>query len=71
MGTGGGGSVAWGMGMLQDALDRSLPLEWVDVDDIPDDVWTVTPYGMGSIAPLTQETLDEIERVGLQDKLGE
>jgi DUF917 family protein len=71
MGTGGGGSVAWGMGMLQDALDRSLPLEWVDVDDIPDDVWTVTPYGMGSIAPLTQETLDEIERVGLQDKLGD
>ncbi|MBC8248519.1 MAG: DUF917 domain-containing protein [Anaerolineales bacterium] len=70
MGTGGGGSVAWGMGMLKDALKDGLALEWVDVDDIPDDVWTVTPYGMGSIAPTTQETLDEIERLGLVDKFG-
>jgi uncharacterized protein len=52
MGTGGGGSVRWGMGMLQQALAEGIPLEWVDLDDIPDDVWTVTPYGMGSIAPM-------------------
>ena len=71
MGTGGGGSVAWGMGMLRDAMESGLKLEWVDVEEIPDDVWTVTPYGMGSIAPLTQETLDEIERVGLVDKYGD
>ena len=70
MGTGGGGSVKWGMGMLRQALAEGIPLSWVDLDDIPDDVWTVTPYGMGSIAPLTQETLDEIERVGLVDKFG-
>jgi DUF917 family protein len=71
MGTGGGGSVAWGMGMLKKALEESIPLEWVDVEDIPDDVWTVTPYGMGSIAPVTQETLDEIERTGLEDRHGD
>ena len=71
MGTGGGGSVAWGMDVLRDAMESGLKLEWVDVDDIPDDVWSVTPYGMGSIAPLTQETLDEIERVGLVDKYGD
>ena len=70
MGTGGGGSVEWGMSMLKAALDAGIPLGWVDVDDIPDDVWTVTPYGMGSIAPVTQEALDEIERVGLKDKHG-
>lgn len=70
MGTGGGGSVNWGMGMLKDALDEGIALEWVDVEDIPDDVWTVTTYGMGSIAPVSQETLDEIERVGLVDKFG-
>jgi DUF917 family protein len=70
MGTGGGGSVKWGMGMLRQALDEGITPAWVDVDDIPDDVWTVTPYGMGSIAPLTQETLDEIARVGLADKFG-
>jgi len=70
MGTGGGGSVEWGMGMFKEALEEGVPLEWVDVDDIPDDVWTVTPYGMGSIAPVSQETLDEIRRVGLVDKFG-
>lgn len=71
MGTGGGGSVEWGMGMLKDALDDGVRLEWVDADDIPDDVWTVTPYGMGSIAPQTQETLDEIERLGIEDRFGD
>jgi len=71
MGTGGGGGTAWGMGMLKDALEDGIALEWVDVDDIPDDVWTVTPYGMGSIAPPSQETLDEIKRVGLVDNFGD
>lgn len=71
MGTGGGGSVEWGMGMLKPALEEGLSLEWVDAGDIPDDAWTVTPYGMGSIAPVSQETLDEIARVGLVDKYGD
>jgi len=71
MGTGGGGDPEWGERMLRPALDEGLTLEWVEADDIPDDVWTVTPYGMGSIAPLTQETLDKIEELGLEDKLGD
>jgi len=71
MGTGGGGGIEWGMRMFKQALADGVPLEWVDVDDIPDDVWTVTPYGMGSIAPVSQETLDEIERLGLVDKFGD
>lgn len=70
MATGGGGSVEWGMSMLKAALDDGITLEWVDVDDIPDDAMTVTPYGMGSTAPLSQETIDEIESIGLEDKLG-
>jgi DUF917 family protein len=71
MATGGGGRVQWGMGMLKEALEEGVPLEWVDADDIPDDVWTVTAYGMGSIAPVSQETLDEIERLGLVNKFGD
>ena len=70
MGTGGGGKAQIGMTLLRDALADGIPLEWVDVEDIPDDVYTVTPYGMGSIAPLTQETIDEIKRVGLVDEYG-
>ncbi len=71
MGTGGGGGVKWGMGMLKEALADGISLEWVDVADIPDDVWTVTSYGMGSIAPVSQETLAEIERLGLENKFGD
>lgn len=70
MGTGGGGSVEWGMSMLKQALEDGVSLEWVDVDDIPDDALTVTTYGMGSLAPISQETREEIERLGLQDKFG-
>jgi DUF917 family protein len=70
MGTGGGGSVEWGLGMLKDALAEGIALQWVDADDIPDDALTVTPYGMGSVAPQTQQTRDEIRRLGLVDKFG-
>jgi DUF917 family protein len=70
MATGGGGDPEEGKSMLRSALDEGLTIEWVDADDIPDDAWTATPYGMGSIAPVTQETLDMIEQIGLEDKLG-
>ena len=71
MGTGGGGTLKWGMGLLTEALKDRIPLEWVDLNDIPDDALTVTAYGMGSIAPVTQETLEEIKRVGLIDLYGD
>jgi len=70
MGTGGGGSAEWGREVLTAALEEGLNIEWVDVDDIPDDAWTVTPYGMGSIAPPSPETQVEIARLGLVDRLG-
>lgn len=71
MGTGGGGGLDWGMSMFKEALADGVSLEWVDVDDIPNDVWSVTPFGMGTIAPTTQETLDEIERADLKNKFGD
>jgi DUF917 family protein len=70
MGTGGGGSAEWGKEVFTAALKEGLEIEWVDVDDIPDDAWTVTPYGMGSIAPTSPETQSEIARLGLVDRLG-
>ncbi len=71
MGTGGGGKAEIGLSMLREALADGIPLEWVDVADIPDDAWTITPYSMGSIAPLAPETVAEIERLELVDKYGE
>jgi len=67
MGTGGGGSFDEGMTKLKKALDDGLPLQWVETDEIPDDVWTVTVGLHGSIAPLSPETLREIARNGLTE----
>jgi len=70
MGTGGGGSAEWGKEVFATALDEGLKIGWVDVDDIPDDARTVTAYGMGSTAPPSPETQEEIARLGLVDRLG-
>ncbi len=71
MGTGGGGGIEWGLGMLEGALADGLTLEWTDLEDIPDDVMTCTAYGMGSIAPKGEETTRAIEALGLADRLGD
>ena len=70
MGTGGGGSVAEGMEALQEALNTGLTLEWVDAADIPDEALTASVFSMGSIAPLSQETQDEIASLGLEEQTG-
>lgn len=67
LGTGGGGNAERGLRVAKAALEEGLSLRWVDVDEIPDDALTVQPYGMGSVAPVTQETLDEIQHAGLQE----
>lgn len=67
LGTGGGGNAERGLRVAKAALEEGLSLSWVDVDEIPDDALTVQPYGMGSVAPVTQETLDEIQHAGLQE----
>jgi DUF917 family protein len=71
LGTGGGGNPEWGRRMLKGAMEDGITPEWVDASVIPDDVWTVTPYGMGSIAPVSQDTEQEIQRLGLVPRLGD
>ena len=67
LGTGGGGSAERGLCLLKAAIEEGLDLSWVDADEISDDALTVQPYGMGSVAPTTQETLDLIQRAGLKE----
>jgi Uncharacterized conserved protein len=71
MGTGGGGGPEWGRRVLERALQDGLRLEWVDPSEIPDDAWTCTAYGMGSIAPVSEETKEAIRRLGLTDRYGD
>jgi len=70
MGTGGGGSAEEGRDIFTAALEEGLKIEWVDVGDIFDDAWTVSPYAMGSIAPSSPETQAAIGRLGLVDRFG-
>jgi uncharacterized protein len=70
MGTGGGGGADWGLSMLRSALEEGLPLEWIDIAHIPDDAWTCTAFGMGSIAPQDEGTTRAIQALGLIDRLG-
>ena len=67
MGTGGGGSFDEGLEKLKKVLDDGLSVEWVELDEIPDDIWTATVGLHGSIAPLSKEILDEISNNGLTE----
>jgi DUF917 family protein len=69
--TGGGGSYDGGMQLFKEIINEGLPLEWVDVENIPDDTWTATVGLHGSIAPLTERIFAEIERAGLVEADGD
>lgn len=65
MGTGGGGDPRDGIAWLKAARDEGKEIAWVNHTEIQDDVWTVCPFLMGSIAPLTEETKKKMQRFGL------
>ena len=46
-GTGGGGSIDWAMGYLEDASKEGLEFKLVDPAEIPDDAIAACPYGVG------------------------
>jgi len=71
MGTGGGGSFQEGHDLLTEVINEGLSVQWVDPENIPDDVWTVTVGLHGSIAPLSPETLEEIRCKGLTEATDE
>ena len=74
LGTGGGGSTSAGMEMLSTALAEGLTPSWVDAADLPDDVFTCTTFGSGSISEETPDSLEKIEllgqKLGLKNKYG-
>jgi len=67
MGTGGGGNPRDGVAWLKAARDEGKEIGWVKHTEIQDDVWTVCPFLMGSIAPLTKEATKKMQRLGLTE----
>ncbi|WP_003545611.1 DUF917 domain-containing protein [Desulfotomaculum nigrificans] len=55
LGTGGGGALAEGLAMIDDALAKGREFNLVSLDEVPDDAYIATPYMCGAISPLTEE----------------
>ncbi|HHX11037.1 MAG TPA: DUF917 domain-containing protein [Firmicutes bacterium] len=67
-GTGGGGSMETGVNALKTQLDAGREIGWVDVDEVSDSCFTASAFGMGSIAPKTEETYKQIRSFGLGEE---
>jgi len=68
-GTGGGGTPADGIKILEKVLNAGKKIEWVDKDEIDEDGYSVCPFLMGSIAPWTEELKREMASFGLEKQL--
>jgi hypothetical protein len=55
------------MNNLKNGLTGGLSIGWEDASNIPDDLWTSTIAIHGPVAPPSQEALDEIERLELEE----
>lgn len=66
-GTGGGGAPEEGLKLLRAELQKGREMKWTDVSEVDDDTWTVSIFGMGSIAPKTQEIKDKMKKLGLRE----
>ena len=67
-GTGGGGLPANGKRSLMDELAAGREVGWIDVNEIPDEATSVCPFLMGSIAPHTPETIEEMKGYEMTEK---
>jgi len=73
-GTGGGGSATMGLEMLTKALAEGLNLSWIDAADLPQEAYSCTTFGSGSIAagkPEDEAGIEALGReVGLSNRFG-
>ena len=65
LGTGGGGLPEMGRKILSHQLQEGKTLGWVSPQEIEKEDYTACAFGMGSIAPRTQEGIAQMKRLGL------
>jgi DUF917 family protein len=68
LGTGGGGSPDIGRQFLTECLKEGKEVGWIDVSEMKDDVWTCTPFYMGSIAPQGEQAKEKMRQLGLSQE---
>ncbi len=69
MGTGGGGQPEDGIASLKGEMEKGTVITWSQPDAVADDDWTVCPFLMGSIAPITEHTKEQMKSFGLSGRL--
>jgi hypothetical protein len=63
LGTGGVGSIDFGLRFLkEDLVEQGYEVTVISPDDVPNDGWVFCTYMMGSIAPLTDQEQAELEQ---------
>ena len=74
MGTGGGGSMENGVELLEGALEENLELKWIDPSEMPEDTFSCTVFGSGSLSaniPKCEAEIDHLgEKLGMKNKYG-
>ena len=55
LGCGGGGTYAEGLARLSTGLEAGSPFRLLPVAELGDDEWVASPYGIGSLAPQSEE----------------
>ncbi len=63
LGTGGGGEVADGFALIDDALARGKAFVLVGLDEAPDDALVCTPYMLGAISPMPEDEERQYDRL--------
>lgn len=63
LGTGGGGDMAEGIGLIDDALAKGKTFNLVTLDQAPQDALICTPYMLGAISPLPPEDEEAYARL--------
>lgn len=71
-GTGGGGKASWGRGYLQALLEEGHEVRWHALVELDPGVTTLcTTFGMGSVAPRVEMTLEERQALGYGERVVE
>jgi DUF917 family protein len=68
LGTGGGGRPEQGLESLLPHVQAGRSVAWVSPDEIPDDAWVCSTFGMGSIAPTKSLSAEERRALGYPEE---
>ena len=69
--TGGGGLAERGLGYIKRMLEDSVEIQWTPIDEVDPEVLTCSVYGMGSIAPHSAMSPEEMRAFGVAGELYE